>query len=129
MRPLELVVVWVVDYTNLDAPRVPVEGIVAAGTPHLGATTNLEDERATTRTRLGVFFKEGDGLDIGRIARVVVITPVLDFVAVFANIVVTDFAFPLGGQKTTTILNRTLANKRLLLRMSTTACGSCVGAP
>lgn len=111
-EPLKLVKVGVVDDSALYAKRVPVEGGVAVGAPHLRAPRNLENHGSAVGARFRVLVYELHGFDVFGAARVVL---PLDFVAVVANLVVADLALPLRREEAAAVGDRALAHKLSLL--------------
>ena len=108
---LELEEVGVVYDPRLNHQRVPVEGGVTRRAPHLGAPTHLGNEHPAAGAPFGVGFYEFHRIDIVLATDVLVLGPFFDLIAVLADQMITNLAFPPGRKEPAAVVDGTLLDK------------------
>ena len=84
---------------------------MARRAPHLGAPTHLGNQHPAARAPFGVGFYEFHRIDIVLETHVIVSGPFFDLIALFADQVVTNLAFPPGRKEPSTVVDGTLLDK------------------
>ena len=108
---LELEEVGVVYDPGLYSQSVPVECGVTRRTPHLGAPAHLGNEHPAARAPFGVGLDQFHRIDIVLETHVLFFGPFFDLVAVLADQMVTNLAFPPGRKEPSTVVDGTLLDK------------------